>query len=157
MTGESDRRRLGGSRAASDPELGCRIEAASAIIGRRPEAAAAGGISHDQLTRIIQGKARPSFETVVGIARKSGVSLEWLATGKGEMLATTRPKDEKLLSEVLVATAIVAVEQYLEEKQLTCPPEKKAELILLLCEIAKSESDLSIHRASIGRMLRLVS
>ncbi len=147
----------GRQRPPLHPELGRRIERLADLYPSRKAAAEAGGISHDQLTRYMRGENVPSLLVAAKMAVDADVSLEWLATGKGEMLAATRPKDEKLVSEVLIASAIVAVEKYLEDNQLTCPPEKKAELILLLCEMYKSESNLSGSESSIGRMLRLVS
>lgn len=66
-------------------ELGLRIKAAAERIGTRVEAAKAGGISDDQLARIIKGQSQPSFATAAGIAEAAGVSLRWLATGQGQM------------------------------------------------------------------------
>ncbi|WP_162917654.1 helix-turn-helix domain-containing protein [Dongia deserti] len=75
-------------------ELGLRIKAASERIGTRVDAARAGGISDDQLARIIKGQSQPSFATAAGIAEAAGISLRWLATGHGEMETPDRGEIE---------------------------------------------------------------
>lgn len=94
--GRARRKELGISIPSSQAELGIRIGEACRIIGTRIEAAKAGGISDDQLARIIKGLSQPSFATVVGIATAAGVDLSWLATGEGYANAAVETVVNKL-------------------------------------------------------------
>lgn len=51
----------------------------------RADAAKVAGVVPDQLARYVRGAASPAFETVVKMAEARGVSLDWIATGKGRM------------------------------------------------------------------------
>jgi phage repressor protein C with HTH and peptisase S24 domain len=68
-------------------ELGIRI--AKAIVGvakkKRNEFAELLGVPASNLSRWINGTVAPSYEYIIKIGNLSGVSLEWLLTGKGPM------------------------------------------------------------------------
>jgi phage repressor protein C with HTH and peptisase S24 domain len=68
------------------PEVGLRVKAAAEKIGTRVDAASAGGISDDQLRRIIDGTSQPTFQTIAKLSKASGISMEWIAFGTGPML-----------------------------------------------------------------------
>lgn len=79
MTGD-----IGNAFPISADQIGSRIGTVSDLIGDRKTAAEAAGVSVASLQRYIAG-SMPPFDAVIGLAMKSGVSLQWLATGKGEM------------------------------------------------------------------------
>lgn len=62
--------------------IGNRISAAAGRMRTRAEAAKAAGISDDMLYRYIREQSPPSFNAMAGLAKATGVSLEWLATGE---------------------------------------------------------------------------
>lgn len=68
---------------AKNVEIGRRLEAAVEMIGSNGVAAEAGGVSVSTLQRYIRGEVSAPFVALAGIARRSGVSLDWLATGEG--------------------------------------------------------------------------
>lgn len=89
--GRARRKELGISVPGSASDLGIRIEAACRRIGTRIEAARAGGISDDQLARIINGKSKPSFETVAGIAKAANIDLGYFSDS-GDAIALVEAK-----------------------------------------------------------------
>lgn len=71
-------------------KLGDRIEAVADLLGTRINAAFVAGVSVDMLAKYIAGTSRPRFDAMVRLAAAAGVSLDWLATGEGEMLVEAR-------------------------------------------------------------------
>lgn len=69
----------------SNDALAERIVQLLDLYPTRRAAAAAAGVSTDQITRYAQGRSAPPFEVMARLARGPGVSLDWLATGQGEM------------------------------------------------------------------------
>jgi transcriptional regulator with XRE-family HTH domain len=70
--------------------LGERIAALVRLHGGRAAAARAAGISTDQISRYVQGRSSPGFETLARLAQGHGVSLDWLWSGEGAMLLADR-------------------------------------------------------------------
>lgn len=73
------------------PGIGRRISKVVELYRTKKSAAYAAGKSVDSLDRYIDevGRDGPPFAAMVGLARSAGVSLDWLATGEGAMLALT--------------------------------------------------------------------
>lgn len=67
------------------PGIETRIDMVCRLIGGRPAAAAAAGVSEPMLRRYIRGDSKPTFEVVVNLAGAAGVELSWVATGTGPM------------------------------------------------------------------------
>jgi len=64
------------------PGFGARVEVAARVIGEFVAAAAAIGLSYDQLRQIITEKSVPSFPAIAALARRSGCTFSWLAFGE---------------------------------------------------------------------------
>jgi transcriptional regulator with XRE-family HTH domain len=81
----------GAPRDTSDfeSEVGSRLREVEKKFKNREEAAQAAGVAKSTFQRWVEGKADPSFKGLTLLARATGVSLDWLATGEGEM----RPAD----------------------------------------------------------------
>lgn len=75
---------------SSGTQLGRRIELVASRFKTRKEAASAAGVSADQLQRYIRGENEPSTSIMARFADAAGVSIEWLASGRGEMMAGPR-------------------------------------------------------------------
>lgn len=71
-------------------ELGGRILSVLEMYPTREAAAAAAGLSTDMLANYVKGASRPNFRALSRLCREVGVSLDWLATGTGEILASDR-------------------------------------------------------------------
>lgn len=69
------------------PGFGDRVRAAGRMLGDFQQAAETMGVVYDQLRRIMNEQSVPSFPAIFALASKAGVSLDWLATGRGRMLA----------------------------------------------------------------------
>jgi phage repressor protein C with HTH and peptisase S24 domain len=65
--------------------IGARIDETCRIIGDRETAAQAAGVSSVMLRRYIRGDSKSTFEVISNLARAAKVSLDWIATGEGEM------------------------------------------------------------------------
>lgn len=68
-----------------DGGIGSRIGLVADRYETRTEAAAAAGVSVISLRRYIAEEQAPPFQVLAKLAMKKGISLEWLATGEGEM------------------------------------------------------------------------
>ena len=62
--------------------IGKRISEVSGWMGGKKGLADLVGLSEAQMHRIISGGSQPKAETAAAIAKQSGVSLEWLLTGR---------------------------------------------------------------------------
>jgi hypothetical protein len=71
-------------------ELGRRIEAMLETLPNREEAARISGRARGQLYKYTKGQAEPPFLAIAALAMETGTSMEWLATGTGEMQRQTR-------------------------------------------------------------------
>lgn len=120
------------------PGIGARIRLAAERIGTRAKAAKAAGISNDMLYRYIREQSPPSFSAMTGLALSAGVSLEWLATGKGSpgggvaspagtYSAGPVEVDLDLLEEVAASTF-----KELQARDIRLEPEAQARLIRVL-------------------------
>lgn len=63
--------------------IGRRISEVAKAIGDRKTAASVAGISADTLQRYIRGEVQPSFDPIARMAIKTGIRLDWIATGLG--------------------------------------------------------------------------
>lgn len=74
---------LPGSRS----ELGRRIEAVSALLGTRINAAQVAGISTDQLSRYINGDGEVSLTPIAKMCDAAGVRIDWVWSATEPMMA----------------------------------------------------------------------
>jgi len=147
---------LGTAVPSSRVELGTRIGKVCELIGTRDNAANAAGLSVDQLTHYIFARAKPGFLALKGICAAAGVSMDWMATGKGEMLVKDRNIDGKV-DESLLFDAIEAVEEYLADNNFYVEPKKKALLIreLIMITIEDEESGRVKITGKLSRLVQL--
>ena len=73
-------------------DLGKRLEKVADLYESRKQAALLSDASHDMLSKYINGTSKIPFERAAKLCGKQGVSLEWLATGQGEMLISDRAR-----------------------------------------------------------------
>lgn len=66
--------------------LETRIAAVADLYESRKQAALTAGAALSSLQRWIAGEGMPAFDSIAMLANAKGVSLDWIATGKGEML-----------------------------------------------------------------------
>lgn len=120
--------------------IGTRISAVADLYGDRKSAAAAGGISTDQLARYMRGDNQPPFIVMAKMAAQVGVSLEWIATGQGPMkkgeVAPAQPAAK--ISVDLLRSCIRVVNVYLSDKGLAPPEEVIAGLTAALYRYAEA-------------------
>ena len=64
-----------------------RIEAVASLYESRKQAAATAGVALSSLQRWINGEGMPAFDSLAALAAAQKVSLDWLASGLGEMYA----------------------------------------------------------------------
>lgn len=128
----------GKSAAGSLDEVQGRINSVISLYDTRISAAQAAGISTDQLGRQARGLNRPTFEAVRGLAHPKGVSLDWIATGEGEMYlrdrtAVSPPPDA--IDEILLGNLVEGLEEYLAAKDLMLAPRPKARVMVVFARI----------------------
>jgi phage repressor protein C with HTH and peptisase S24 domain len=84
------------------PGFGHRVDTAVATFDNVEAAAVAIGLGHNQLRRIIQEQAVPSFPAISLLARKSGYRLEWIAFNEPPEKSSTPVESRSLPSPALL-------------------------------------------------------
>lgn len=102
------------------------------VIGDEPQAAFARrcGIGETTLRKYLDG-ADPSTSRLVAIADTTNISVEWLATGRGEKARNARSQADPVQFDDMdrLARTIAACEEGLRAIHRTLPPEKYGELV----------------------------
>jgi|GEM_PF-1156554 len=119
--------------------------------------------STNTIYRWEKGLAYPPADKLHLMHEKFGISIDWLVTGAGEMKAGEGSPGSKaeacpegeVLDRDMMAQVIRGVEKWLNKKQAALPPDKKAELILLLYEHFR-ETEGQVEEKTVERYLRLV-
>jgi len=82
---EETRNSVASSDSAPRSELATRLRAVVECFQTRAKAAEAAGVHVDSLYKYLRGEASPGFEAMARLCSAAGVSMEWLASGKGQM------------------------------------------------------------------------
>lgn len=121
------------------PELATSMDAVVRLYPSKTFAAKTAGISPEQLTRQTSGKNRAFFDTMAKLCGGKGVSLDWMATGSGPMLAKERvlsaPQSMGSVDEILLRNLISGIEAYLAAKNFNPQPEQKARMFVIFYRI----------------------
>ena len=157
---------------AGSVAIGERLELVRDELGmKQADLAAAVGVSLRTYHRYRSGEAPLGASELAQIA-KLGIDLNWLVTGAGAMMRQeTAPELQKhthvlpgaggfVIDEPLIVAAVVAIEAWLDERQLALPSETKGKIIALLVEDAmahRQEERAARIRTQAGLMLRLVA
>lgn len=141
------------------PGIGTRIDAVSKLVGTRAEAAKAALVSDDMLYRYIREDSPPSFSAMAGLAKAAGVSLDWIATGQGHMMAGSGASSVPSISRDIMADVIEVVLRELDSQGKTLSPDKMSQLMLLIHdEILESEQTATgVDRSKVIRLIKLAS
>jgi phage repressor protein C with HTH and peptisase S24 domain len=83
-----------GANAVSFPNSGIktRIEQVASLFDSRKQAAESANVALSSLMRWISGEGMPAFNSLALLASAKGVSLDWIASGKGHMFAGVQPQ-----------------------------------------------------------------
>lgn len=108
------------------------------------------GISESIFRKYLAGISVPGADKLVDIARASGVSLVWLATGQG---SADVPNEPCQVNGALLETVIEAVEAALEQINGVLTPAKKAKLVTVLYGLYQTEEEA--HMAPVLELVKL--
>jgi hypothetical protein len=137
--GGSDKSALGTeSDIAFSPGIGKRIAEIAKCVGSRVKAAEIAEVSQASFQRYISEQSMPPFDAVAKLCLKSGVSLEWLATGDGEM--RVQDKIEAGASHPVNAPNLIRAVEFTAEVlgDGTLSQDKYAQLVVLIYEALQS-------------------
>ncbi|WP_085908495.1 helix-turn-helix domain-containing protein [Kiloniella majae] len=100
--------------------LGKRIRIAAGMVKGGAELARNAGVSRNTLENYLTDATEPKITVLVKIAEITGLSLAWLATGQGPMMAsdlaehkTTQYRDAVSLNEDVLIAVIEAAEKWI--------------------------------------------
>lgn len=79
--------------------LGTRIEAVVSLYESRKQAAYTAGVGLSSLHRWTREEGVPAFDSLARLAMAKGVSLDWVATGQGEMFGGSEPLQVEALEQ----------------------------------------------------------
>jgi len=82
----------------ADTGIETRIAAVANLYETRKQAALTAGVAMSSLSRWIAGEGMPAFDSLAALAAARGVSLDWIATGQGEMCLADSEASEGALS-----------------------------------------------------------
>ncbi len=116
------------------------------------------GISEGAIRKYLNAISEPSRINLIKIAQKTGVSVEWLATGQGPSSPSEQkpPSNPNGLDKAIVREVVEETESLLREYGIELEPSKKAELIVLLSEEVQEEKS-KIPRDKILRLIKLAA
>lgn len=97
---------VGCQHPTSAHQVGCRLNTVIGLFKSKKEAADTLEISTDQLARYIKGQVSPPLSVLIRLSAAKGISLDWLASGQGEMFGSVP----------LVTTALTAIDQELNAR-----------------------------------------
>ncbi len=112
--------------------VGNRLRDVEAHFRNRSLACESAGVSKSTFQRWVNGESDPSFSGLAAIGAETGISLDWIATGKGDMYgrAAVRPSpgtrgaadtiDEELLGSLAGGIAAVHGEAAVEISPTQC-------------------------------------
>lgn len=142
---------------AGDSIPNMRKERIAEAIGKRRVKTLASkmGISPSAIYQWLKGDTKNlKLEYLFALASETGYRAEWIATGKGDKIEATSRTSEPCDLSFLTVT-ITAVEKYLDQEDLSLPPEAKAKLISLLYDVCSQRG--KVDEPSVARYLRLVA
>lgn len=135
--GESD---IAGSnrtlRPIPAPGIGHRIGQVASELGTRTSAYVVMDVSSAALQRYIKEENEPPFAALARLCGAAGVSLDWLATGDGDMRRsseTAAPGASQMVRQDVLMMSLQLATEALGDKEL--PPAKHAELVSLIYEL----------------------
>lgn len=140
-------------------DFGKRLRTAMESRHTQESLAAAIGVSVSGIKKWLSGGTDPGWSGVVAAAQTCGISLDWLATGKG----APEPADGSAarMDAQLLSSVIGLVEEWLDQHRRSLPAAKKAEVIIALYEIALDEKEggaaAAVKPRTVERILRLVA
>lgn len=146
---------------SSDISFSKRIKVLVERAGSAEKLAKKAGISARVIGKYLNGDSDPSRTRLIRLAKVAEVSLEWLATGSGNMIieaerlcSLSAKIDEGILEEV-----IEAIEEYLSEAQKCLAPGKKAQLAGALYEMYAEEKEKgkALDKAKVIRLIKLAA
>lgn len=146
------------------PGIGTRIKEAVEAIGTRRAAAAAAGISPDMLYRYMREDSPPSFTAMAGLCRKSGHSLDWMATGEGSPHVGAEPAPPEAPSKLgrpdadldAMEEVIIKVRAMLREKRPDLSLKAEARIIRLVYEFYMKQGE-SMDTGTLDNVIELAA
>lgn len=114
-----------------------RLTAVIGLYKRKTHAAETAGVTTQTLRKYVDGSSEGAFSKVAKMAMRQGVSLEWLATGGGEMLTKDRDKSEPVsngdeVNMEALEHAIEMAEDGIKTMKRRFTTSQKAEMIRLM-------------------------
>lgn len=110
---------------------------------------------------IEDGNMEADFSIMNVLTNELGISVDWMFGWQDVpmMRKDTAHSMENTIGKDLIKEALQAVEEYLQEAKGTLPPDKKAELIMLLCEwhLKATPENKKINKATVIRLVKLAA
>lgn len=146
-------------RPIPSPGIGRRIGEAAELVGTRTSAYKVMGISSAALQRYIKEENAPPFEAVARLCVAAGVSLDWLATGEGEMRQTASDKGSQpaRLDHETLRLAVQVLDKALESANASTDSAGRAELLVAIYELLEQGAAQEAAQRVVATMLRAAS
>ena len=116
-----------------------------------------GGFSQGFLSAVEKEQKVPGAAFLQSLRRYFDANVNWVLTGEGEMFEGEMPGSQHAgdLDKELVRAVIEAVEEGLGDLHLELKPDKKAQLVITLCEMF--EEEMQVDKPTILRLIRLAA
>jgi transcriptional regulator with XRE-family HTH domain len=148
-------------------EIGKRIREVRTRLGKSQAdfGEVIGGLKKSAVSTYEAGDSMPTVEALSRIAEIGGVSLDWLISGKEKeipglpVVADLYRRDgaasPNAIEKDLIRLVIEAVEEGLGDLHLELRPDKKAQLVITLCEMFEEEKQ--VDKSTILRLIKLAA
>jgi len=110
---------------------------------------------------IEDGKMEADFSLMNVLTNELGISVDWMFGWHDVpmMRKNASHSPENAINKELIKEALQAVEEYLQEVKRALPPDKKAELVMLLCDYHMKEApeNRKINKATVISLVKLAA
>lgn len=132
--------------------LGTRIKKAAERIGGGADLSRITGIPRSTLEYYFTGKTEPKVSQITDISLKTGVSIEWLATGEGtpeqfcsDFSASDANEKTAGHSAETIETAASALYAWLEKKRKVMNAEEFGKAVAVLCDMKPQNGKIDMQ------------
>lgn len=138
--------------------LAGRLRQVADLYPSRDAASAAAGVSRPQLSRYLNGTTKIPLVVAVRLAEPFQISIDWIASGRGEMFGNADSPQEAL-ARARTTRITQNVDRLLRRDGLSLPPERRRNLVKAIVEMEVRDggdgAEIDLDRYS--EVIRLVA
>lgn len=131
-----------------------------AMAGRSiREFASSASMSAGTLHNYLNDESLPTLDKLISLANTAGISLNWLATGRGAASIGDASKESlsgettDRLDITVLTEALECIEQAIHELGISMSPEKKSSVTASIYDLFREQRDQPVNREKVFRLI----